>query len=381
MATKREITVGAFVFVGLLATLGVIFTIGNEKRVFDPKVIYTASFVDVQGLKPGAPIRLSGIDIGTVVEVGHGPNPNDDRLYLKLEIVRSEAGRIREDSVAKIANKGLLGDKMLDITPGTPGKAQLPAGGSVKSEDPADYSALLGQVGTMAQKAERILANLEKTTGALADDGVQRDVQQSLKSVNIILNSVAMGEGYMGKLLRDPGEAERISHVVTDLDRTAAKLNTTIDGVNHMLERINKGPGLAHSIIYEDDGKKMMTSVGDAANEAALTLRGVREGNGLAKVLIYGGPGQEKVGENFIAMSTDMRAIIGDVRKGKGTIGGLLTDPSIYEDMKSVLGNVQRNDTLRALVRYSIKQDEKKPAVEVKGEAKPELKAPAPSGK
>ena len=40
-------------------------------------------------------------------------------------------------------------------------------------------------------------------------------------------------------------------------------------------------------------------------------------------------------------------------------------DPSVYEDMKVVLGNVERNDVLRALVRYSIKQDEKKPGVQV----------------
>ena len=53
------------------------------------------------------------------------------------------------------------------------------------------------------------------------------------------------------------------------------------------------------------------------------------------------------------------------MRQGKGTVGALLVDPSVYEDMKMVLGNVERNDVLRALVRYSIKQDEKKPEVQV----------------
>ncbi|MCU0687690.1 MAG: MCE family protein, partial [Polyangiaceae bacterium] len=75
-------------------------------------------------------------------------------------------------------------------------------------------------------------------------------------------------------------------------------------------------------------------------------------------------------------------SIVADVRAGKGTLGGLLVDPSIYEDMKAVLGNVQRNDVLRALVRYSIKQDEKKPAVKVGdepvGRATPPL-TPAPA--
>jgi phospholipid/cholesterol/gamma-HCH transport system substrate-binding protein len=46
------------------------------------------------------------------------------------------------------------------------------------------------------------------------------------------------------------------------------------------------------------------------------------------------------------------------VRAGKGTVGALLVDPSVYEDLKMVLGNVERNRALRALVRYSIKKDE-----------------------
>ena len=57
-------------------------------------------------------------------------------------------------------------------------------------------------------------------------------------------------------------------------------------------------------------------------------------------------------------MSGDLRAIVDDVRAGRGTIGGLLVDPSIYEDIKRLVGNLQRNEILRSLVRYSIREDE-----------------------
>jgi hypothetical protein len=53
------------------------------------------------------------------------------------------------------------------------------------------------------------------------------------------------------------------------------------------------------------------------------------------------------------------------MRQGKGTLGALLVDPSVYEDLKMLLGNVQRNQALRALVRYSIQKDDGAPAVEV----------------
>ena len=68
---------------------------------------------------------------------------------------------------------------------------------------------------------------------------------------------------------------------------------------------------------------------------------------------------------NVNAITADLKVIVAGIRQGKGTVGALLVDPSVYEDMKLVLGNVERNDVLRALVRYSIKQDEKKPAVSI----------------
>jgi phospholipid/cholesterol/gamma-HCH transport system substrate-binding protein len=69
---------------------------------------------------------------------------------------------------------------------------------------------------------------------------------------------------------------------------------------------------------------------------------------------------------NLNQASTDFRQIMSDMRAGKGTLGALLVDPSVYEDVKLMLGNVERNRTLRALVRYSIKRDEKSPSVEVR---------------
>jgi phospholipid/cholesterol/gamma-HCH transport system substrate-binding protein len=76
--------------------------------------------------------------------------------------------------------------------------------------------------------------------------------------------------------------------------------------------------------------------------------------------LLYGDEAGDLI-TNLTAISADMRAIIADVRAGRGTIGGLLVDPSIYEDVRRIVGNIERNDILRALVRYSIREDEAAP--------------------
>src|SRR5579859_868635 len=161
MAGSKEMKVGAFVLAGLIVAGIVIFMIGEEKRLFESKLVYKTSFSDVQGLKSGAPVRLGGIDIGSVITVTHADDPSDNRLYVELHIVKREAVRVKQDSVARIANKGLLGDKMIEITGGSPGAAQLPEGATIRGEDPADFTNLFSEVGTMTKHAEQILKNLE----------------------------------------------------------------------------------------------------------------------------------------------------------------------------------------------------------------------------
>jgi phospholipid/cholesterol/gamma-HCH transport system substrate-binding protein len=367
MGFSREVKVGAFVLIGLVLFGFVIFLIGDERRLFDSKVTYRATFSDVQGLKTGAPIRMGGVDIGTVGKVAHGDNPSDNRLYVELHVVKSESVRVHTDSVARVANKGLLGDKMIELTAGNPGTAPTPAGGELKSDEPSD---VFSQIGPMTEHVQAILTNLESTSKALADAQMHEDVRSSMHSISIVLKNVAEGNGYVHKLFTDENEAARVSKLLVDLDRLAGDLHETASSTQVAIDRINRGPGFAHDVIYGDKGNEAIGRFGEAASELATTLRGIREGSGLAHSVIYGGDGHsEALAANLDATTADIRQMVADLRAGKGTLGALLVDPSIYEDMKAVLGNVERNDVLRALVRYSIKQDEKRP----------DLRGPSPS--
>src|SRR5262245_33713233 len=137
MRRGRDIKVGLFVLAGLLLSGLVIFLIGDERRLFASSVEFKTHFSDVQGLKAGAPIRMGGIDIGHVETVGYGNNPGDTTVYVSLDIVKAEAGRIKTDSVARIVSKGLLGDKMLEITKGSAPQS-VPPGGEITGEEPND---------------------------------------------------------------------------------------------------------------------------------------------------------------------------------------------------------------------------------------------------
>jgi phospholipid/cholesterol/gamma-HCH transport system substrate-binding protein len=191
-------------------------------------------------------------------------------------------------------------------------------------------------------------------------------VRASVASLAGILGAIDHGDGYIGKLLHDPAEAQRISHLMANLDQTSAELTHTTASVNQILDRVQTGPGFAHEVVYGEDGSKTIAKFGNVADELGSTLKGIREGNGIARSVIYGDDSSQQVMGNLNQVSGDLKQMVTDMRAGKGTLGALLVDPSVYEDLKLMLGNVERNRTLRALVRYSIKADEKSPAVEVR---------------
>ena len=163
-------------------------------------------------------------------------------------------------------------------------------------------------------------------------------------SLNSVLGSVDRREGYVGKVLSDPKESAHLSQVVQNLERVTNELEGTVQSVNQVVGRVRTGPGLLHEVVYGEDSSKAVAQFGGAADELRLTLKGIREGNGLAKGLLFGGDeSSQALVQNMNAMSGDLRQIVADIRAGKGTVGAFLVDPSVYEDLKIVLGNVERN--------------------------------------
>lgn len=380
MATSREFKVGAFTLAGLVVVGAVVFMIGEERKLFESKARYHAQFAEVQGLRRGSPVRMGGVDIGAVTEVAYGDSASDRQIHVKLDVVRAESRRIRRDSVATIEGKGLLGDKMIVVTVGNEKLPPIEPGGVIPSKEGDDMAALMGKLGTITGQVEKVVGNLEKTTNSLADQKLHENLRGSVESMNGILKSVDSGDGYVGKLIKSPEESQRLSQVMQNLENATAQLNKTTASINAILARVEHGPGLAHEVLYGEESSKAVSQFGGAADELRLTLKGIREGNGLARGVLFGGDGDsQQVVANLNHVSGDLKQIVADVKAGKGTLGALLVDPSVYEDLKVVLGNVERNKALRALVRYSIRRDGAQPGVEVRdpapsavGEKKPD---------
>ncbi|HEY1697652.1 MAG TPA: MlaD family protein [Polyangiaceae bacterium] len=351
---NRQLKVGVFVILGLVLTMVAIFLIGSTRQLWQSKVGYKTAFKDVAGLKPGAPIRMGGLDIGQVTSVSHGSDARDARIFVSLSIEKKEAARIRTDTIARVGNKGLLGDKMIELTVGSPSEPALDPSQIMASEDPAD---IFGAVNKVAAAAENAIEKLGPLAQSLGDPKLADDVKGSASDMHSLLEVMVHGDGTMHRLFYDHRTADQFDALLANANRTTQTLDATLVDVQDVTDHVKQGPGIAHALVY--DGELSKDSAG-VLSELHKDLTAIREGNGFAHAVLYGDDPSQHVMSNLNAMSDDLRVIVAGLRQGKGTLGALLVDPTVYEDIKSAIGNVERNEVLRALVRYSIKADEQK---------------------
>src|SRR5439155_16750020 len=155
--------------------MGAIVTLGQQEHFWERKVRYEMHFARTNGLQVGAPVSLTGVTIGSVAEMRFPPDPTASYIQVLVNVVGEAAPRIRENSVATIRTFGLLGDRYIELSAGSPDASPLSPGALISSIDPVDYEAGLGQSGDLVTNVVGVTASLR-----------------------VVLQSIERGEGLLG---------------------------------------------------------------------------------------------------------------------------------------------------------------------------------------
>lgn len=127
---KMEIGVGVFVLIGLACLIYLAVHLG-KMEVFGKGYQVSASFDNISGLKTGAAVEVAGVDVGRVESITVTP---DNRAKLQLSINHDII--LKEDAIASIRTKGIIGDKYIKLSPGYAEKT-IPAGGKIRDTESA----------------------------------------------------------------------------------------------------------------------------------------------------------------------------------------------------------------------------------------------------
>jgi phospholipid/cholesterol/gamma-HCH transport system substrate-binding protein len=317
-ARNQTLRVGLLVFVALGILVATIMSLGGEQKFWERKVQYEIHFARTNGLQVGAPVSLTGVTIGSVAEMRFPSDPAAAYIQVLINIGGDVANRIRENGVATIRTYGLLGDRYIELTSGSPDSPQLPPGSLIHAIDPIDYEAVLGQSGD-------IVSNIAEVTA-------------SLKTV---LQSIEKGEGLLGAMLRNRelGEA-----TLVDLRKTMANVQETTNSLDEIVQRLNRGEGVIGRLTRDSkDVQDLFTHTTQAAKSIDELTTRVNRGEGTVGRLVGDEEYAKRVLGNLDGTLQDLRSVAAKVDHGDGTLGKLVNDPSLYDDAQGLVGSARKS--------------------------------------
>jgi phospholipid/cholesterol/gamma-HCH transport system substrate-binding protein len=293
-----ELRVGVFVLAGLIV-LAVVILYVTRPGILGAKYRVRTYLPEVELLKVGAPVRLSGVEVGNVEAIRMNPKPADrlHNIEIIMRIDKRYQGEIRRDSKARLITEGLLGNRFVSIDRGFEGDP-IPNDGEVTGLEEV-------AIKNIVERGAELVQNLDEVS----------------KVVRKMVTTVQQGEGTLGKLLTDEEAWDRLNAVFADLQAITAD---TRAGRNSL------GKLVASDELYN--------RVNSAAGRLDTVVADVQTQKGSLGKFIYDPALYERARE-FVNKGN---AALDNVQSGKGTLGKLYVDESLYEKWRSAGENVSQ---------------------------------------
>jgi len=320
----RTVKIGLLIATALAILMVTVLSLNQEQPFWERKVQYEVHYTRTGGLQKGAQVSLNGVPIGTVADMRFPPDPAVSYIQVLINVNGDLAPRVRENTVASIRTIGLLGDRYIELSAGTPDSPPVTPGGLLASTDPADIEALVGQGGD-------IVTNIVEVTASLKD----------------VLGAIQRGEGLLGAMLRNRelGEA-----TLVDLQRTMANVQSTTASLEKVLGRVDRGEGVLGQLTSDtQEARELLTHVRRSAKSLDTLTDRLNRGNGALARLMEDDTYARRVLGNLDRATSDLAEVAAKLDRGEGTLGKLVNDPSLYHDVKALVGGARKSWLLRML--------------------------------
>ncbi len=329
--TAIEVKVGALVLFSLALLVAFVLALGDFS--FGEGFTFEVEFNNAGGLKPGADVAIAGINVGKVESLRFNTNPTVAEsavgVTATLSVDAEQADAIREDSDFFITTRGVLGEPYIEIVTRSLDAPPIKKGAVLRGVDPprmdiivAKASELLTSLTDLLDNPEIQTKDLISNTASLAKtlDGFLKDNRADLDQT---VDNVRDGSGEARQLLASlnvaVGDGKSLQGAITDVEKTAANarnITAKVDGkIDPMLDDVTVTAENARKVTESAD--RLLVD-----NEAKI-----------AKSI----DNVEVSTQRLAVMSEDAQGIVQGVKDGDGTVGALLTDREVYDDLKEML--------------------------------------------
>ena len=328
---SMEVKVGALIIVSLALLAGFVVVMGGMS--FEPTYRVYVDFDNPGGLQSGAPVRISGVKVGRITAIqfrGGQLNPKTNepeppiRVVAQIENQYREA--IRENSRWFVTSQGVLGEMFLAIEPGAYDRPVLPDGAVVQGISPPRLDLLLSESYELLHKAYLGISGNEKKIGEIFDGlhktlrGTGTFFEHNQEKLNGIVGNVET----LSKEARDTLAAARDRYV--DGPQATRVMNNVERVSNTLNEQLP--PLLEDTRALAKDGRALSAAL--ASDEQIARYRRITSD-----------------AQDTMAMAkltaTEAQSLVAHVRRGEGTVGALVMDEAVYDDLQEMLRDLKHN--------------------------------------
>lgn len=327
-----ELKIGVLTIVAIAIAAVLIFALTGTRGFAWQRYALKTRFANVAGLAKGSPVRVAGVEVGSVREVAFA-GAQVDVLFDVREDLRS---RITDKSVASLGSVSLLGESAVDITAATTG-TPIPENGYVPTgKSASSFGDITTEAGEGIQQLTGLIGDIRQGKGTvgklITDDQLYRQLNEFVASAGTLTRELQEGRGTLGKLLKDPKAAE--------------SLEASMKNIEELTRRINDGQGSIGKLLKDD---AFATSLNGATSSLKELTDRINRGEGTAGKLMT----DPELFNRLNSVTSRFDSLVAKLNDGEGTMGRLLKDQQLYENMNGAVGE------LRALFEQ-IKKDPKK---------------------
>ena len=324
-----ELKVGLTVLAACVILGVLIFLMSGTGGLFTPKIQLKSYFDDANGLRVGAPVRLSGVDIGNVtrIRVVQERTKQLTPVEVTMKVNTRYLFNLRKDSLTLLSTAGVLGETYINIDSSQSKLPQAQDGDVLPSREVPDFGDMvrsgqstLQNMDALLKRLDRIIAFVESGQGSVGkliyDPMLYNRLNSTVSEFQGLVNQVAQGKGTLGKLFSD--------------EELYNKVNGTVDKLNVMIDDLNAGKGTAGKLLKDPE-------LYNNANDTIANVKKFTDDVNAGKGAIGKMAKDEEFARKLQNTVDKLSAISDRLEAGEGTAGKLLRDPSLYTNADQML--------------------------------------------
>ena len=323
-----EVKVGVLILVGVALLAALILVMGGI--TFQKRFPLYVDFDNPGGIQPGAPVKMAGVRVGTIEALEFRASPPDPltgrRTLVRAKILVEERyhREIHRNAEFYVTTQGVLGEQFLAIDPGT-GAEQIPAGTIAVGMGPPRIDLFVARAYTLLDEAVAgVASNRDQIRG------IVHNLAGTLQHTNDLL---ARNGTRVDRLLDDTDQLIRDGDGLVNAARAryvdGAEVRRILARMENVLATIDREvPPLSRDArALMANANRIATGVGDAQiNDLQATLRDVRS-----------------IAHRADTIATDAQRVSAHIRQGRGTVGALLMDEEVYDDLQELVRDLKHN--------------------------------------